>query len=174
MLAVTPRAALDGDGYGMRANVRGSAVAGVVDQSPAAESRYHARFSFDPAGTSTGGQTWVVFAGWDGEGRVFLLRYRTVARKVYLRASAMGTSGWESTRLIRISDDVHVLDLTWQAGSPGSVTLAVDGAAAGSVDDLENGERRLERVMLGPSGGLQPSSSGALLFDAFESDRGAG
>jgi S1-C subfamily serine protease len=174
MLVITPRAALDGDGYGLRAKVTGSAVAGVIDRSPAAESGYHAQFSFDPAGTSTDGRPWVLFAGWDGDGRVFLLRYRTVARKVYLRASAMGTSGWESTRLIRISDDVHVLDLTWQAGSPGSVTLAVDGAAAGSVDDLENGERRLERVMLGPSGGLQPSSSGALLFDAFESDRGAG
>ncbi|HSS54291.1 MAG TPA: S8 family serine peptidase [Gaiellales bacterium] len=174
MLAVTPWAALDGDGYGLRAKVTGSAVTGVVDQSPAAESGYHARFSFDPSGTSTGGRAWVVFAGWDGGGRVFLLRYRTVVHRVFLRASAIGISGWESTRWTRVSDDVHVLDLTWQAGSPGSVTLAVDGTPAGSVGDLGNGERRLERVMLGPSGGLQPGARGVLLFDAFESDRGVG
>ena len=151
MLAVTPWAALDGDGYGMRAKVTGSAVAGVVDQSPAASpATTPGSASIRPAHRPA--RAWVVFAGWDGGGRVVLLRYRTVVHRVFLRASAIGISGWESTRWTRVSDDVHVLDLTWQAGSPGSVTLAVDGTPAGSVGDLGNGERRLERVMLGPSG----------------------
>jgi serine protease AprX len=169
-LSVTSRAALDGDGYGLRVRVAGALPAGVVDVSPAGQTAYAARFLFDPAGTSTSNQPWVILTGWgDHARRVFLVRIRSQAGRFWLRGSALSGAVQLSAPWVRMSDAPHAIELLWRAGTPGSFQLTVDGAPAGALTGLANGPRSLRRVMMGPASGMGPGASGALLFDAFSS-----
>ena len=170
-VAVSDSAALDGDGFGMRVTVTGASAAGVFDQTPAGERGYDAHFLFNPSGTSTDGRSLVIFAGWGGGRRVFVIRYRADGGIMRVRASALTSSGWRPTPWVGMSDATHAFDLVWQAGSPGSIRLTIDNGPPVSAGDLANGRRRLDRVMLGPSGGLARGAEGSLVFDAFASWR---
>jgi hypothetical protein len=114
----------------------------------------------------------VILTGWgDGGRRVFLVRFRSQAGRFSMRGSALSGAVQTATPWVGMTDAPHAIEVLWHAGAPGSFELRLDGTTAGTLPALANGPRKLRRVMMGPASGMGPAASGALLFDAFSSQR---
>jgi RHS repeat-associated protein len=177
-LSVSTAAALVG-AYGMQALIDDTATMSVRDYTPAGEPRYRARFYFDPNALSMAeGDAHLVLAGKDDVGtdmfRVWLRRSGGVYQ---VRANlADDGTGYPSTGNYTISDEPHFIEIDWVAASApgandGTITLWIDGVQQGSVSGVDNDTRRVEKVYLGPSSGLDAGTAGTQYFDAFESRR---
>ena len=71
-----------------------------------------------------------------------------------------------------ISSGWHRLRLAWQSGpGTGSLSLFLDGVAAGQLSGLVNGTRRVDIVEWGVAGGALSGTSGFLDLDTFSSWR---
>jgi hypothetical protein len=100
---------------------------------------------------------------------VFAVRFRTLGKRLDMRAAVPNSGRWALTPWARMTRGVHRVGVQWSA-SPLAITLLVDGAAAGSLTGLPAASP-LEKVMLGASGGLSLPSRGTLAFDTFSSQR---
>ena len=151
----------------------------VVDQSPAAESRYRMRFYIDPRQlTMTSGESFVIGYAYDGSSKQVIeiaLRYYSgsyyLGLGVYNDAQAYRGLPWKA-----ISSAVHYLELDWQAASAagandGSITIWIDGVQSGLLSGLDNDTLRIESFRLGALLGIDPGTHGQLFLDAFESRR---
>jgi YD repeat-containing protein len=151
----------------------------VRDYTPADEPRYRARFYFDPHSLSMAeGDAHVLSIGKDITGTdVVRVWVRLSGGNYQVRANlADDGTNYPSTGNYTISDTVHFIEIDWAAATaPGAndgyLTLWVDGALQNTVSGVDNDTRRLDKVYLGPSSGLDAGTSGTEYFDAFESRR---
>ena len=176
-LSVTSTAALVGT-YGMQALINDNNRIFVQDNSPTAESRYRARFMFDPHGIKMGkNDQHVLFTCLDASGVVvgqIELRY---TGGYQLRAAqapdgkALVNTGWTA-----ISNSKHSVEIDWQAASAvgannGALTMWIDGVQKAVLTGIDNDTRRVETVQLGAVSGIDSGTRGTYYFDAFESRR---
>ncbi len=173
-LTVSPAAALSG-AQGMQAVLSGNTPAYVEDRTPANETGYHARFSFNPNGTTTGGAATSILTGLTSTGKViFRVQYRTSGANQQLRAGVLQLSGTQAlTGWVTITNAPHVIEIAWQGGAGSSYTLYIDGAAVQTLSGLDTSTYLLDKVRLGPSVGLSTSVLGTEYFDGFASTRGS-
>jgi hypothetical protein len=179
-LAVTAAAALDG-GFGLSANVTDTNALYVQDDTPAAETRYRARFRLDPngflPGPGTGATTVRVFNAFQGTStRMITIVLRRRQGQYAVQAQAVLDSGTVvSTAFANVTDAPHAIELDWRrataAGADnGSLQLWIDGGAVATLGGLDNDTTRIDMARLGPQN-LQSGASGTLFFDRFESRR---
>ena len=179
-LATSVTAAMSGS-RGLRAVIDSPAKRFVQDESPDAESRYRARFWFDPNGFTPGTDTQ----------RVLILQAfsRTPERKKLLQMMVRRTSGQyrlmvkvrlddgtsATTPWLPFSDAPHAIEIDWQRASSslsadGRFELWIDGTSVATLTGLDNATRFLDFVRLGAVG-VRPTTTGTIYFDGFVSRR---
>ena len=150
----------------------------VVDNSPVNDTRYRARFYFDPNSIMmTSGNKHYTFYAYNASGTV-VFRLEFQFNGVYqVRASILNDSStFSSTAWHTISDGPHPIEFDWLASSApgannGSVTLWIDGAQKEIRGGIDNDTRRVESIRLGAVSGVDSGTRGTEFFDAFESRR---
>lgn len=171
-LSVSPNAALAGS-YGMQLAISSTTAMYVRDDSPAAESRYRARFYFHPNSiTMPSGAYAYLLQGNDATNRVVLLIqfYRTSAGyQVRVRAYDSGLANYVNTPFVIISNAVHSLEVDW--ANDGHVTFWVDGVQQANLTGINNASYTMESVRLGAPYMAGGTMSGTYYIDAYVSRR---
>ncbi len=164
----------DGSPNGLCVGLPGNsgAQAYVVDHRPAAETSYFAQFFVGYSDlTLQPSASFVIFDAVDSAGAAVLrVRLRGDGR---VRVTAFDNSGaFHSTEWIEHGLGVSSgpLTLSWQAGSPGSVTVSANYGTDSSVT-LENGLRRIDQVRLGALAAVASDMTGIFHLDTFGSWR---
>ena len=180
-LSVNANAALAG-GYGLRITVSNSTASReVINDSPANEPRYRARFYFDPNSISiANGNSHYIFYGYytSASLAVFQIEFGRssgggyqIQARVRDDLSNYTESGWSA-----ITDAPHVIEFDWRAATApgannGGLTLWIDGVQQANITGVNNDTRRVDRARLGAVYSLDNGNSGSYYFDAFESRR---
>jgi hypothetical protein len=182
-LNVNASAALFGS-FGMRAQINNTTSMDVMDEKPTLESRYRARFYFDPNSiVMTSGDTHIIFQAYsyspytEAHSTAFRLDFRYSSgayqvRPVILSDSTATTNG----SFFTITDSSHFIEVDWSAATAigannGYLKLWVDGNPVQNLTGIDNDTLRTDRVRFGPTGGLDSGTNGIYFFDAFESRR---
>jgi hypothetical protein len=177
-LSVTTAAALVG-ARGAHAGLDDNNAIYLTDDRPNAEPRYRARFYFDPNTLSMGNNDQhSILVGYVGAStQVVRVEFRRSAGQYQVRGSLRNdASAWTSTSWFTLSDAPHVLEIDWRASTGagannGGLTFWLDGAQRANLTGIDNDTRRIDRVRLGATGGIDTGTRGAYYFDAFESRR---
>jgi len=166
---------------GLEAVIDDRAPRFVQDDSPDAESRYRARFSFDPNGFSPGanGKRTTILQAYSREPNVKKLiqlmvrqmngQYQMLS-KVRLDGGSMRNSGW-----VPLGDAPQSIEIDWRKSTlperdNGHFDVWVDDVLAVHLTGLDNDQRFLDRVRLGVV--VVPRSAGGTMhFDRFVSRR---
>ncbi len=177
-LTVSAAAALVGT-RGMQALVANNVNMLVTDDTPNAESRYRARFYFDPNSITMGNNdAHYLFYGYTGTTTIVTrIEMRRSASTYQARAALLnnGTT-WSTTNWFTISDAPHVLEIDWRAATSstatnGGLTFWIDNVQQANLTGIANGSRRIDRVQLGLVAGVDTTTRGTEYFDAFVSRR---
>jgi hypothetical protein len=178
-LSVTPSAALVGL-QGMRVVINDSNALYVTDDTPNAESRYRARFYFDPNSiTMASGDAHIIFSSLMGTStNMFRVEFRQSSGTYQLRAKLLLDDGntWVNSDWVTTSDAPHAIEFDWQASTAagannGSLAVWIDGIQQAGLTGVDNDTLRVDRVRLGAITALDATTSGTYYFDAFESRR---
>lgn len=180
-LSVASTAALQGL-QGLRVQISSNSLIYVVDESPAAEVRYRARFYFAPNSiTMAEGDAHYLLVGYDAvttTPKLVLyveLRFTAGSYQIRLRQND-DSQTTRSTNWFTISNASHAIELDWSAATAvnannGYLTLWIDGLQRATVTGLDNDTRRIDRIRLGVAGDLDTGTRGTYAIDAFESRR---
>lgn len=178
-LSVVPATALEGN-YALQALIDDNNVLAVIDDVPAAESRYRVRFYFDPNSMLMSvGDAHLIFQGFAGSGvtQVLQLELRFQATGYEMRALLLNDSKtWVATSWIPISDAAHALELDWRASTAvgannGGITFWIDSVQQADLTGVDNDTRRIDQVRLGALSGVDNGTRGTYFFDYFEARR---
>jgi subtilisin family serine protease len=173
-ISVTSAAAMGRDGgrLGMQASIAGNTPGYVVDNHPNNETSYHARFYFNPNGTTTNSSQHDLFVGRNAANTpIFRVQYRRNSVGQYqMRAAALVSVGQSFTSWFSTTNSAHAVELAWQSSTSGSLSLYIDGSLQQTLGG-NTSAYQLKSVQLGPSGGLAAGMSGTEYFDAFVSTR---
>ena len=181
-LTVGAGAALHGTN-GLSAHVDDTAALFVQDDTPDAESRYRARFLFDPNGFDPGTangrlRTRIAIAFQDDPARraVTLVLRRQLAGQYALMARVRLDDGTvRDTGFFDIADAPHTVEFSWQrartAGSAdGTFQMWIDGVSVATLNGLDTDARRIDFTRLGAMS-VKSGANGTLYLDRFESRR---
>jgi PKD repeat protein len=176
-LSVSPVAALEGS-YGLQVVINDNTAMYVRDDTPDAETRYRARFYFDPNTiTMTSGDTHYLFVGRSGTLDMFRVQFRNSGGNYQILAQLRNDgTGYTGTAWYTLSDSPHFIEIDWQASTAvgannGYISLWIDGALRQTRSGIDNDTRRVDEVRLGPSAGIDTGTRGMYYLDAFESRR---
>jgi hypothetical protein len=167
-------------GHGLQAVLDDNLSIYVADESPRGESRYRARFYFDPNSiVMADGDTHTIFAGLSNTSSdTVRVEFRRSAGNYQIRGwlTRDGAGGPQATSWITISDGPHAIELDWQAATAsgannGGLTLWIDDVQQASLTGIDNDAWRIESARLGGVAGIDAGTRGAYFFDAFESRR---
>jgi hypothetical protein len=157
---------------GMQSTISGNTPSYVEDGSPANETSYHARFYFNPNGTSTGAAATDILTGLNSAGRIiFRVQYRTSGSNYQVRAGVLNSNITTYTSWFTISNAAHPVEIAWLSNTSGPFSLYVDGALKQTLTNRNTSAYLLDRVRMGPSSGLGSSVLGTEYFDDFVSTR---
>jgi RHS repeat-associated protein len=177
-LSVSSAAAIQGTS-GLQAIINDSNNIDVADWTPAAETHYRARFYFDPNSIHMAdGDAFYLFYGLQGSTTtIFRIEINSVQGDYQIRAEAANdSSGWSSTPWTILTDQMHYIEINWQAASSagannGVLGLWLDGTQLASITNVDNDTRKVDLVKLGAVFGMDAGTHGTLYFDCFESRR---
>ena len=178
-LSASTSAALFGS-QGLQAMIDDNNAVVVIDESPALETRYRARFYFDPNSIPMAiGDAHLIFLGSSGGGTVqhLQLELRFQATGYEVRALLMNdVKTMVSTSWFPLSDASHALELDWRASTAagannGGLMFWMDGIQQADLTGVDNDTRRIDQVRLGAASGVDTGTRGTYFFDAFESRR---
>ena len=177
---MTTDAALDGN-EGLQVEINDNNSIYVVDDTPQTETRYRARFAFDPNAIQMAeGDSLYIFTGYsDALIDVLRVEFRLFNEIYQVRGAVRNdANGWLTTGWIDLSDQPHLIELSWRAASTGesdgSLTLWVDEELVANLAQIDNDGRQIDEVRLGALGAVSNVNTGIrgiLYLDAFESHR---
>ena len=180
-LRVITQTAIAGS-YSLLAEIDDNNLIYVTDESPESESHYRARFYFDPnfASLTMGTSGQMIFQAYQQNGTgVVRLALRNSAGDIQIRLEGMmngpyGYTYWIGTPWIVIHDQLHALEIEWQAATgaeanDGLARLWVDGVKVGELLTLNGYDHSIDYVRLGAVDVVYNDTRGTLLFDAFDS-----
>jgi hypothetical protein len=180
-LAVAPEAALGGSTLGLRALVDDTSALFVLDDRPAAENQYRARFYFDPNGFDPGELTnnrrvrlLIVFNA--ANQRLATIVLRRLGGQYSLMGRVRRDDGTRvDTGFFAVTDAPHFVELRWQrangANADGGFLLRIDDALVSTLSGIDNGDSPVEFVRLGVMSVKSPVAGGTVYLDQFESRR---
>jgi subtilisin family serine protease len=180
-LSATPAAALIGT-YGMQAVINDNTSLYVSDTTPANESRYRARFYFNPRSIqmASGDVHTLLLGRTSSGGSVFTIQLNnnTGTTSGYRIRTQVYNDGGSNTNgtYFGLSNATHFLEIDWQAATAagannGYISLWIDGVQVYTSPGIDNDGRRVEEVRLGAVTGLDTGTRGTYYLDAFESRR---
>lgn len=177
-LSAAQNAALGGS-YGLSAVIDDNNTIYVTDVTPNAETRYRARFYFDPNSIGmANGDTHYFFYGYAGKSTpVLRIGFRRSSNNYQLRASFRSDSGsWTNSSWFTLSDAPHAVEFDWRASTAngardGGLTLWLDGTLRANLTGVDNDARRIDHVRLGAIASIDSGTRGTYYFDSFESRR---
>jgi serine protease len=177
-LSVSTAAALVGS-QGMVTHIDDTKAIYVRDDSPNAESRYRARFHFDPNSlTMVNNAAHFILYGYRGPSTEVLRLELRKSNNVYqLRAATRTDStSWKTGSWFNINDAANVIEFDWLAAAAagannGRMTLWLNGVQKGAITGVDNDTRRVDAIRLGIVAGLDTGTVGDSYFDAFKSTR---
>ena len=173
-LSVSSAAALVGT-RGMQALINDNTAIYLVDERPASEARYRARFYFDPNSISmASSDNHFIFYGYSGTSKIVTrIQFRFTSKAGYqVRAQVINnSSSWTNSAWLSINDAPHALEIDWQAAASGGLTFWIDGVQRAALTGIPTSNYRIERVRLGAVNGIDSGTRGTYYFDAFESRR---
>jgi FtsP/CotA-like multicopper oxidase with cupredoxin domain len=170
-------AAAQSGGFGMQARINGNTPGFVTDNTPLVDPSYHARFYFNPRGTTSGNaqQAMTIFAGQNAAGtNIFQVQYRRLTngggtyqvRLWVLRAGGNSVTGWYNIN----NNAWNAIEIAWQSGTTAQNSLYINGTLR-QIMTLNTSAYKLDAVRLGPSAGLVAGAAGVMYFDSFMSTR---
>jgi hypothetical protein len=169
---VSTGAALQGN-YGLQAAFTNKTNMFVRNDSPSGETRYRARFYFNPNSISMAtGDTITLFQGLDASGTVvFSIQFNRSSAGYQLRARSYdsGLAAFVSTPYFTISNAVQTVEIDW--GNDGHFTFWIDGTQQANLTGINNSVYRIETVRLGAPTMTISGTSGTFYIDTFESRR---
>jgi hypothetical protein len=145
----------------------------VRNDSPTAESRYRARFYFNPNSISmaTGDNITLLQALNAGGTIVLSIQFNRSSTGYQLRVRSYdsGLAAFVNTPYITISNAVHTVEIDW--GNDGHLTFWIDGVQQANLTGINSGIYTIETVRLGAPNMSISGTSGSFYIDAFESRR---
>jgi uncharacterized repeat protein (TIGR01451 family) len=181
-LAVTGAAALAGTAAGLQAVIDDTASLHVEDHTPEDETRYRARFYFDPNGFDPGTaqghfRTRILLALEDGPTRrLVAIVLRLLEGQYAVRARVRQDDGTVTdTPFVTISDAPHVVEFDWvrasaEGAGDGSFQLWLDDTWVAELTGLDTDAHTVDTARLGALS-VKSGASGTLFFDQFASRR---
>ena len=169
-LSVTSSAALSGT-YGLQATFTNTANMFVRNDSPTAETRYRARFYFNPNSiTMATGDNIILLQGLDAGGQVILsiqLNRSSTSYQVRARSYDSGLANYVNTPYVNIINASHYIEVDW--GNDGHLTFWIDGVQQSNLTGMNNSLYKMETVRLGVPNMSITGTSGSFYIDNFES-----
>lgn len=168
--------------YGLQAVINDNTSLYVSDTSPVNESRYRARFYFNPHSISmVSGDVHTLLLGRNGSGsNVFAVQLNnntgtTSGYRIRTQIYSDGGSAVNGT-YFGISNATHFIEIEWQAATAagannGYIILWIDGVDMYASPGVDNDSRRVEEVRFGAAAGIDTGTRGTYYLDAFESRR---
>jgi FtsP/CotA-like multicopper oxidase with cupredoxin domain len=162
--------------YGMQVNA--NATSYVTDNTPNNDTRYRARFYFNPHGATTGtnnNNAQDIFVGYNSANQVvFRVQYHRTTGNVYqvrviqTRNFGSGTGNWYNIN----NNAANYIEISWTSGTNanGALSLSING----TVQQTLTGTNTLYTLDYVRLGSVTPvaGSTGTEYFDAFVSTRG--
>jgi hypothetical protein len=171
-LSVSADAASQGN-FGLKATFTNKTTMLVRNDSPTAESRYRARFFFNPNSISMAtGDNIVIFQALEPGGKVVLsiqFNRSSTAYQLRVRVLDSGSGALVNTPYFTISNAVHTVEIDWS--NDGHLTFWIDGAELANLTGINNSIYAIETVRLGAPNMSISGTSGSFYIDAFESRR---
>lgn len=168
---VVRRKALYQGKWGLEALIDDRTPIYAMDRFPALLERYRARFYVNTDALNMAeGTSHPIFAGKDFD---FQWDFGVILGKndssYWIRTQGSQDDGTEVFSYpYEIGAGWHSIEIEWVSGVPGRLKLWIDGTLKQSIG-LNNPSRSLTRAYLGALGGIDPTTSGSLYFDNFES-----
>jgi hypothetical protein len=180
-LAVTGAAALNGTTQGLRALVNDTNSLFVEDDTPASETRYRARFYFDPNGFDPGEaqnhlRVRLLLAQDNLNQRLITIVLKRSGGQYSVEGRVRLNDGTRvDTPFFNITDAPHAIEFDWQrAGSAetadGTFELFIDGVSVATLSALDDGGSAVEYVRMGLFS-VKTGAAGTMYFDEFVSRR---
>jgi len=176
-LSVSSSAALVG-ANGLAALIDNRTAMYLRDDTPLNETRYRARFYFDPNSLTMGqGNTHRILAARNANTDVIRVELRFAGGTYQIRAGLRTDGGsYVFTTWYAISDAPHVIEFDWQAATDsgannGYLSLWLDNVLNQTHNGIDNDTLRIEEVRLGPLSNIDSATSGTEFFDDFVSQR---
>jgi uncharacterized protein YjiK len=171
-LSVSAGAALEGN-YGLQASFTNTANMLVRNDSPTAETRYRARFYFNPNSISMAtGDNITLLQALEAGGKIVLsIQFNRSSTDYQLRARFLGSGSTVlvNTPYFSISNAVHTVEVDW--GNDGHLTFWIDGVQQADLTGINNSIYTIETVRLGAPNMSITGTSGSFYIDGFESRR---
>ena len=169
-VSVTAAASLSGTpAFGMQATVNNVATNYVTTTTNLNNQAltYRARFSFNPNSATSGATQLTILQGRNAaNAALFSIQYKRTSTTYQVRIQATGIaapSGW-----VNINNATNnTIEIAWQAGTTGSMSLIVNGVAATPISG-NTGTAGVRSVLLGEVVGAA-TTSGVMYFDNFQS-----
>jgi hypothetical protein len=157
----------------MQATFTNSTGMFVRDDTPNAETRYRAHFSFNPNSiTMATGDNITLFQGLDTGGQIALsvqLNRSSTSYQLRARSYDSAVINFVNTPYVNISNAVHTIEVDW--GNDGHLTFWVDGVQQANLTGINNSLYKMDRIRLGAPTMSTAGTSGTFYIDAFESRR---
>jgi PKD repeat protein/murein DD-endopeptidase MepM/ murein hydrolase activator NlpD len=180
-LSVTAAAKLVGN-YGMQALSDDNVPIYCTSIHPVAESRYRARFYFNPHSIAmASGDVHTLLLGRTSSGGsafTIQLNNNTGTTSGYRIRTQIFNDGGSNTNgtYLAISNAPHFIEIDWQAATVagannGYISLWIDGELKYTSPAIDNDGRRVEDVQFGAVTGIDTGTRGTYYLDAFESRR---
>ena len=180
-LRPTAAAGMAGTAFGIQALVNDTNSLYVVDDTPIYESRYRARFYFDPNGFDPGEASshfrTRIFIAFDPSGlRVITLVLKRQGGAYSVETRVRRNDGTRvDTGFFPISDGPHVLEFDWQRATgpgtgDGALEMWIDDVFASFVSGIDNDLSYVDFARLGALA-IKTGAAGTLYLDQFESRR---
>jgi hypothetical protein len=181
-LSATGAAALGGTATGLQAVVDDTNPLYVRDDSPNDESRYRARFYFDPNGFDPGEsqnhrrtRIFVAFDGSPVRRHVALVLRRVSGQFSVSGRVRIDDNSQVDSPFFDVTDAPHFFELDWKratsaVAADGTFELWIDDVSMAQLTGLTNFVRTVDLARLGPQS-LKGGAGGTMYFDQFESRR---
>ena len=180
-LSVSGVAAMAGTAAGLQAIVNDTNAHYVEDDTPGSESRYRARFYFDPNGFDPGEASSHfrvrIFLAQDSSNlRVITIVLKRQGGQYSIEGRARLNDGTRvDTAFFDITNAPHFIEFDWQrATGPGTLdgylALLIDNVTVSVLTSLDNDQTPVDFVRMGALS-IKTGAAGTLFFDQFESRR---
>jgi hypothetical protein len=175
-------AAMAATSFGLQAVVDDTVGVYVEDGSPADESRYRARFYFDPSGFDPGEATGAfrtrIFIGFEEapSRRLFAIVLKRQGGQYSVMGRVRRNDGSQAdTGFFPISAGEHWVELDWVrassgVASDGTFQMWLDGQSVSTLTGVPNGISAIDFVRMGALS-VKPGATGILRWDQFASRR---
>ena len=179
-LTVTAEAALAGS-FGLQGVVNDTQGLFVQNDSPNDESRYRARFYFDPNGFDPGEaldkfRTRIFIAFEEGPARrlMAVVLRRQAGQYALMARARRDDNSQANSGFFDITDGPHWVELDWQRSTTdagdGSLRLWIDGELRSTLTNLQNRVSAVDFVRLGALS-VKEGAVGTIFWDHFDSRR---